>query len=89
MSVTMDAILKEMGDLLLAHDEVQWGTTLIQLARSFRYSTEETKLKTLALFGGMGSLNDIVLYSEDGTTPMQENDRLAALRSQLYECSRT
>ena len=43
-----------------------------------------TKGRILSLYGGMGSLNDLVLYNK-GVLLAKENSELDVLRSQLYE----
>jgi hypothetical protein len=41
------------------------------------------------MFGGMGSLSDIVLYDSDGLLLRKENDRLDELRRELHRRTRT
>lgn len=40
--------------------------------------------EALRMLGGMGSLNDLVLY-RDGRTLFQENDTLEKLRAEIYD----
>ncbi len=48
-----------------------------------RVDCDEIKYIFLSFYGGMGSLNDLVLY-RNGKVLMDENDELAQLRRDLF-----
>ncbi len=79
--------LLEMRDLLAQADEPQWVEQLDRLVASFQTAQAkqipQVARQALAMFGGMGSLSDLVLYVQGAPAP-DMNDRLEALRRQLY-----
>ena len=88
MSHTIELVLAELVELMMTCNESEWGAVLSQLASELEERPQDTKAQIRSMFGGMGSFNDIVLYGKDGSPLQKENDRLAFLRSKLYECSR-
>lgn len=79
----MQIVLTKMIDLLNAGGHPGWGENLKILSNDLNDDPNETKRKILSLFGGMGSLNDIVLY-RDGKMLSIENDEFSNLSSKLY-----
>ncbi|HOT92634.1 MAG TPA: hypothetical protein PLJ78_17595 [Anaerolineae bacterium] len=79
--------LLEMRDLLAQANEPQWAERVDRLAASFQTdSPEEVKSmarQALRMFGGMGSLSDLVVYVHGVPVP-EMNDRLEAMRRQLH-----
>lgn len=76
-------VLEEMAILLDMAAIRDWAECLRRVGS---YSEpEETTLYSavLRMYGGSGSLNDIVLY-HDGELLKAENDRFDELRSELY-----
>jgi len=75
--------MRKLERFLVQHGEDFWSAQLRQaadwIAKSDAYGLERFR----KLFGGMGSLNDLVLH-RDGQLLTTENDRLAALRSQAW-----
>lgn len=76
-----------MAALLGEYDEQSWASALGFLAAEYDDAPTEVAGKVLACFGGMGSLNDVVLY-RDGDIAMDANERLDALRHEVYSASR-
>lgn len=76
--------LEAMTTLLKLHGDGGWAEQIEQcrsiIARSDYYGVD----RLLRLYGGMGSLNDVVLQS-GGVAPPEENERFDALRTDAWE----
>lgn len=77
-----------MAELLLAGGHPDWAASLGSLAAQMDVDPVRACATIVGMFGGMGSLNDLVLY-KGGTPPRQENQELDALRSKLFSLTRT
>ncbi len=78
--------LSEMRNLLAQADEPQWVEHLDRLAAGLQTAQADIRQvarQALAMFGGMRSLSDLVVYVQGDPTP-EMNDRLEALRRQLH-----
>lgn len=75
--IKMSSILDECG-------KPDWSRCLLKMDRYIDDDPEEAIFKLLSLYGGMGSLNDIVLYKE-GNILEDENDLFDKLKKRLYE----
>ncbi len=62
---------------------LDWARALDRCAHRIAKDQDATISEILSTFGGMGSLNDIVLYS-DHQPLVKENTELNALRRRLY-----
>ncbi|MCM2468675.1 DUF6966 domain-containing protein [Agrobacterium vitis] len=71
--------LRDLEHFLADHGEMSWANSIRQAANSVGNSDAYGLLKFSSLFGGMGSLNDLVLH-KDGRMLTEENDRLSSLR---------
>lgn len=75
--------LRELEQFLRRQDEEFWSARVARaadcVARSDAYGLEQF----LSLFGGMGSLSDLVLH-RDGKFLTMENNQLDALRSKAW-----
>ena len=83
----VQALLNAMRDLqrhLEQNDELFWSAHVEKAADEVARSDAYGVSRFLGLFGGMGSLNDLVLHA-DGTPLHSENDQLDALRSRAWE----
>ena len=74
-------LLVTISELLETADEARWGRRLRQLAATAGQEGSPSRRsfvsEVLALFGGMGSFNDLVLQNRHGVLPQQrELDRL-------------
>lgn len=76
-----------MIDLLRLGELDDWARALEGVRDELQGNPDAAIAKVLSMYGGMGSLNDLVLY-KDGQVLAQENDELDALRSRLYKLSR-
>lgn len=75
--------LVRMSELLHLGGYPDWSTSLKSLSDRAENKPDETCATVVGMFGGMGSLNDLVLYK--GSLPLrQENEELDTLRAKLY-----
>lgn len=81
----IDFILKRMIDLLHVGGDVEgWAVALEGVRVEFHNDNRYASSTLLSTYGGMGSLNDVVLY-RDGQVLIAENNEFDALRAQLYD----
>ncbi len=72
-----------MAELLNFGGYSDWARSLQKLKLEIEGSFGPTVATILAMYGGMGSLNDVVLY-KDGQPLVEENIELDILRCELY-----
>ena len=80
----VDVILARMIELLRVGKFDDWAVTLEKIKKGFQVDPKHSSLKLLSMYGGMGSLNDVVFY-KDGQPLVLENNELDNLRTQLYQ----
>jgi len=74
-----------MSDILLSSNPgSEWAKMLSYLARETYLLEEDFWLKVKRLFGGMGSINDLVVMRQDGTVDAESSDKLDEIRKQLF-----
>lgn len=79
-------ILETLAVLLRKANEHDWARACECRSDEFGENPAEAIRAILAMYGGMGSFNDLVLY-ESGEFLVAENDELDRLRTQLhFEC---
>jgi len=78
-------ILNALGRLLEQVNEADWARACKQLATDYERDPQTARRSILALYGGMGSFNDLVVYDEAGRVLVDENESLDKLRSMLHE----
>lgn len=83
----IDALLLQMIDLLRYGGANDWASLLEELRCEMHAEPSDAASKILSLFGGMGSLNDVVLY-KNGVPLVAENDELFKLSALLFESCR-
>lgn len=76
-------VLRQMAGLLRFGEAVDWAEALENFERDLSSDPERVLAQILRLYGGMGSLNDIVLYRR-GQLLGPENNELDALRLRLH-----
>lgn len=76
--------LSRMAELLRSTNTIDWAMSLEKLCIEIDNASDFPMGSILGLFGGMGSLNDLVLYRH-GVLLVKENDEFDILRSRLYE----
>ena len=83
----IQTVLTRMVELLRVGGLNDWARALEGFRGEMQQDPGATTARILSMYGGMGSLNDLILY-KDGKVLVQENDELDALRSRLYELCR-
>ncbi|KJY81678.1 hypothetical protein TW81_17375 [Vibrio galatheae] len=82
------SIIKQIIDLLVSVGESNWADTFtsfkLKLVNSDSENLQILRSDILGIYGGMGSFNDLVLYSE-GQVLIRENQTLDKLRKELFE----
>ncbi|MQB29778.1 DUF6966 domain-containing protein [Rhizobium rhizogenes] len=76
-------LLEELEALLQDNDANFWAIKIGRCRRSAENSDEWSVHCFLGLFGGMGSLNDLVLH-QNGKPLGQENDKVHALLEKAW-----
>lgn len=84
---TIETVLTRMAELFQIGELYDWANVLDEFANQFTVDPSNAILKIRSLYGGMGSLNDIVLH-KDGQPLVKENDEFDILSTELYELSR-
>lgn len=77
-------VLERMAELAEAGGAPQAARALVTTAAQVAHDPAEGARAINAMFGGAGSLNDIVLY-RDGQPLAAENAEFDALRSELFD----
>jgi hypothetical protein len=80
-------LLHEIEAVLSEHNEKHWAAQIARCLTSVERSDADGLNRFLSFFGGMGSLNDLLLY-RDGKPLAVENDQLHALLGQAWEAGR-
>ena len=81
-------ILDKIVLLLRNNGERKWAFSLERCKSNLSQDPVGTSSIILAMYGGMGSLNDIVLYG-NGQPLIKENQELDSLKSELYSYCQT
>jgi len=84
MKNNIDVILKRMIELLAVGGADDWVSALEHIRVNFHKDPAGMSSKLISMYGGMGSLNDIVLYKEQKVL-VAENNEFDSLRERLYE----
>jgi hypothetical protein len=79
--------LARMSELLQAGGLPDWAASLNSLVAQLDDDPVRACATIVGMFGGMGSLNDLVLY-QGGVPLRQENQELDDLRSKLFSLTR-
>ena len=75
--IAIQKLLTEVGEL-------NWAKCFENFISELELSEDHsTYRKIIAIYGGMGSFNDLILY-KDGVLCQKENDTLHALKKELY-----
>ncbi|WP_371231661.1 hypothetical protein [Pseudomonas sp. QE6] len=84
MQNDVGVILKRMVELLRLGGADDWAAALENVRENFDEDPVRMSSKLISMYGGMGSLNDIVLYGERKVL-IAENNEFESLRERLYE----
>lgn len=80
----ISAILTRMSALAQRGNSGNVGASLERAVALVERDAQEGANAVVGMYGGMGSLNDIILY--EGEKPLvEENEEFDTLRSKLYE----
>lgn len=79
----IETVLARMAELLRAGERYDWANAFDKLREQFAIDPVNTVSKIRGSYGGMGSLNDIVLH-KNGQPLTTENDEFDALSTELY-----
>lgn len=77
-------LLLRLTALLRGAGQLEWADRMALYGAQLDSDPEGTVAQVRRLYGGMGSLNDIVLY-KDNRPLVRENTELDALRTELYD----
>ncbi|MGH8780352.1 DUF6966 domain-containing protein [Paraburkholderia sp.] len=83
----IETILASMTNLLRLGRLDDWAHALERCSHDFVVDPSATCARVVSMYGGMGSLNDLVLY-RNGQPLIKENNELDALRAELYDLCR-
>lgn len=78
------SIIVQTVDLLKNHGLPEWANQLEQCRTAWPHDPTYALSQILSLYGGSGSINDIVLYEQE-TPLLDENNQLHTLLSELYD----
>ncbi|MCF6252868.1 MAG: hypothetical protein L3J75_16605 [Methylococcaceae bacterium] len=76
--------LVKMIDLLRLSGVDNWADALKLISQELATRPKQVASKILSMYGGMGSLNDVILY-RDGQPLSKENTEFDDLRTSLYD----
>lgn len=77
-------ILYQMTEIVRGTNAEQWGASFDELRSELFVDRDNSIYKCRRLFGGMGSLNDVILMST-GIVLVDKNEKLDSLRSSLFQ----
>lgn len=83
-SQKIEIILIKMAELLRIGERYDWADTFEKLSEQISFDPFNTIIKIRSSYGGMGSLNDIVLH-KNGQPLTTENDEFDTLSTELYK----
>ena len=76
--------LVKMIDLLRLSGVNNWADALKSTSEELATRPVQVASKILSMYGGMGSLNDVILY-DNGQPLSKENTEFDSLRTSLYD----
>ncbi|MEC5408446.1 hypothetical protein VOM14_23120 [Paraburkholderia sp. MPAMCS5] len=79
-----EVVLARMIALLKQGAASDWANALNRCLLQLANDPDSVRAQINAMYGGMGSLNDLVLY-KNGQPLTQENNELDFLRTELYK----
>jgi hypothetical protein len=88
MSNNIDQILDSMIALIKQGTNGDWVGSLIKVKSELSRDPKSARYSIMSMYGGMGSLNDVVLY-QSGQPLAQENIEFDRLRSELYKLAQS
>lgn len=83
----VELVLGRMEELLHKGASQNWAKAIADCRSELPENPAITAAKIVAMYGGMGSFNDVVLY-KDGQPLISENIEFDRLREKLFELCR-
>ncbi len=81
-----EVILEEMAEILFTESNASpWGKRLSSLAQKKTLHPDDFRSQIKGLYGGLGSLNDIVLFAPNGKVDREANSIFSALKEELFQ----
>lgn len=88
----LDEMLREAEALLRSYDQIHWADWLANDAKLIRFHDGFGVEHLLSAYGGMGSLNDVVLQRISAGAGVQvahdDNERFDELRREIYDLAK-
>lgn len=81
---SIEDAMTRLSAVLRKAAQVRWADLIDSIRQELAEDPDQAISRTLRLYGGAGSLNDVVLY-RDGQPLFQENQELDALRTRLFD----
>lgn len=81
---SIEDAMTRLSAVLRKAAQVRWANLIDSIQQELAEDPDQAISRTLRLYGGAGSLNDVVLY-RDGQPLFQENQELDALRTRLFD----
>lgn len=78
------SLLEKAARLLNMYNRPEWAEKLEHYARRLPQDTDYVLSQIMSLYGGTGSLNDIVLY-DNGKLLFEENNELDSLLTAIHD----
>lgn len=88
---TLANLLEEAATVLRSYEQAGWADWLAKDAKHIRALDGYGIEHLLSAYGGMGSLNDVVLQRNNGvdvTMDFNDNERFDNLRSEIYDLAK-
>ncbi len=77
--------LIQLSDILISSGaSLSWADRLHSVASKRKMSAEDFRLEVKGLYGGMGSLNDLVICDAEGKMDRNLNVQFDEIRSKLF-----
>ena len=80
----LEGLLERIQSLLLLGEVDNWAKSFEKFRSQLYSEPDLTCAEIRRIYGGSGSFNDVVLYS-NGQPLVKENDELLSLKSELYD----
>lgn len=80
----IDDAMARLSAVLNQAAQTRWADIIDAIRQDFPDDPTDAVSRTLRLYGGAGSLNDVVLY-RGGQPLIRENQELDALRTRLFD----
>lgn len=82
--IKISSIIVQTTNLLSKFGRSEWADKLEECSLALPHDTAFALSQIVSLYGGSGSINDIVLY-EQAKPLLDENNKLHALLAELYD----